>query len=226
MDWYNDERLAGEVRSMTPVQRRKAAILALRRLQQPLTGLAMPQEWGVDSQVLKAVLRAGESALKNAYDGSLHAAVEEILRAPIFADEEDDLYAEGNQELQLEVLAAWINLCEVWEEMREGATKSLLMKVRQLTIGEDAGVQQSLSVISGEAERQAYLDGVDRTLAEYGLGYFGTRNIEIERRCNDVILGSSDDMELWASRDGREVQQLCDEFSSEILSVLQDSSSF
>ncbi|MFD0367666.1 hypothetical protein [Streptomyces sp. NPDC127114] len=225
MNWYKDEHLAREVASMTPTQRRKAAILALWRLQAPLMGLAMPQEWGIDRQVLEAVERASESALKNAEDGSLRAAAEEISRASIFADE-GDLYPEGNQELQLEVMASWIHLCEVWEEMRPEATKSILMKVRQLTIGEDAGVQQSLSVIAGEVERQTYLEGVDGTLAEYGLGYFGTRNIEIERRCNNVILRSSDGLELWEIGPGREVRQLCYEFGSEILSVLKDGSSF
>ncbi|MFJ8670157.1 hypothetical protein [Streptomyces sp. NPDC093600] len=224
MDWFDDAQLEGEIRRMNPAQRHKAAFLALRRLQGPLLGLPMPEEWGIRAEVVAAILQAGSARLDGAVDRDLHRAIEALLSADLFEDG-NEVHPEGNEEFQLDVLSAWISLEESLGDMDEETIYDILMRVRQLANATDVVVDQSLSVLEGEGDHRDYILGVGGSLSAYGLGYFGTRNIELEQKCNSAILSFEGDG--WGGSEvGREALGLCDEFGQEVLSVLIRTSTF
>jgi hypothetical protein len=52
------------------------------------------------------------------------------------------------------------------------------------------------------------------------LGYFATRNLEVEGRCHEAVLAAADGADLPASATGRELVALCDDYSRELVGVL------
>ncbi|MFF5977120.1 hypothetical protein ACFY7C_37070 [Streptomyces sp. NPDC012769] len=208
MDWFDDERLDNEIKGMTSAQRHQAAYLALRRLRGPLLGLPIPQEWGITPEVLQGVLDAGGARLDGEPSESLHHAVADLVRAPVFAGKVD-FDPDDDEIFLLEVMSSWIVLEGALGGMGEDLILEMINRARQLSNSIDVAVEASLP-ISGEASRREYIRTVDNDLARYGLEYFGTRNIEIERECHRSILASSG-RDLGA-REG-EVLTLCDEFS-------------
>ncbi|MEU2864127.1 hypothetical protein [Streptomyces mirabilis] len=82
-------------------------------------------------------------------------------------------------------------------------------------------MDDSLTVVEGEDLRERYLAGIDERLHAYGVGYFASRNLEVEGKCHEAILAASDDGELFTSAAGRELLVDCDDYSNEMLSALR-----
>lgn len=55
----------------------------------------------------------------------------------------------------------------------------------------------------------------------YGLGYFGSRNIELEFACHAAIVNQSSDGGFFFSAEGRELLARSDEFSAEFVVSLR-----
>ncbi|WP_371497443.1 hypothetical protein OG871_15880 [Kitasatospora sp. NBC_00374] len=51
----------------------------------------------------------------------------------------------------------------------------------------DSFMDGSLVRVGGSGLRERYLGGISESLRAYGPGYFGTRNIEIEYACHEVV---------------------------------------
>jgi hypothetical protein len=55
----------------------------------------------------------------------------------------------------------------------------------------------------------------------YELGYFGSRNIELEFACHAAIVNQSSDEGFFSSAEGRELLARGDEFSAEFVTSLR-----
>ncbi|QIY96384.1 hypothetical protein HEP87_23155 [Streptomyces sp. S1D4-11] len=75
--------------------------------------------------------------------------------------------------------------------------------------------------VEGEDLRERYLAGIGERLHAYGVGYFASRNLEVEGLCHKAILAGSDGGELFTSAAGRELLINCDDCSNEMLSALR-----
>ncbi len=74
--------------------------------------------------------------------------------------------------------------------------------------------------LDGESERKAYLETMPDGIRNLGLGYFGSRNIDLERQCHQAIQKTSDGESIFDLKEGREILAKCDEFSNEVSDVL------
>lgn len=215
VDWRFDDALTAQIRRMDRAQRHQAAFFALRRLQAPLSGMGMPPEWGVDPAAVDALLRQGAARLDGEHDDAFQQAVERLSQAPLFESEIDPGLAES---FQLEAISQWLLLGEALGEMSEDQTDGIIVRVRELANYLDEYVDGTLTVVEGEDRRERYLAGVADPLRAYGLGYFATRNLEVEGRCHEAILSTD---VLPGSETGRELTALCDAYSRELVSALQ-----
>ncbi|MFE2610011.1 hypothetical protein ACFXI6_10365 [Streptomyces mirabilis] len=218
VDWRDDEVLSARISAMNRPRRHQAAFLALRRLQAPLLGIEMPADWGIDSVVVDALLRSGGVRLDGEADEVFQQAVAELCAAPLFESEVDPEFAEL---FQLETIGGWILLGEALGEMSEVQTDGIISLARELANSLDTCMDDSLTVVEGEDLRERYLAGIDERLHAYGVGYFASRNLEVEGKCHEAILAASDDGELFTSAAGRELLVDCDDYSNEMLSALR-----
>ncbi|MFK0108651.1 hypothetical protein [Streptomyces sp. NPDC091217] len=218
MDWRFDDALTVQIRSMDRVQRHKAVFFALRRLQAPLTDIGMPEEWGVDPAVVEALLRQGAAQLDGEPDDSFQQAFSRLSQAPLF---ELEVAPELAESFQLEAISGWMMVSEALGEMSEDQTDAIIVRTRELADYLDKCVNDTLAVVAGEGDRARYLASVAAPLRGYGLGYFATRNLEVEAQCHEVILDTSDGVDLLTSVTGRDLLALCDVYSREMASVLR-----
>jgi hypothetical protein len=72
----------------------------------------------------------------------------------------------------------------------------------------------------GEEAHQRYLARLGADVREYGLDYYGSRNIEVEFACRAVIDAWDGDRFL-VSPSGRELFELCDRFSGELVAGIR-----
>jgi hypothetical protein len=209
MEWPDEAVLTARIASMDGAQRHQAAYLALRRLQAPLLGIPMPPEWGVDPAAVLGVLDAGAARLDGEADDRLHRAVAALSRAPLFESEVDPELAES---FQLEAIGGWLQLEEALGEMSAARTDEIITLARRQADYLDGCIDATLMVVAGEEARERYLAAVeDPRLRAHELGYFATRNLEVEARCHAAVLAGSP----------REPLHLCDEYSHEMLTALK-----
>ncbi|MFK4147991.1 hypothetical protein [Streptomyces sp. NPDC004065] len=218
MDWHDDATLSARIGAMDRQQRHQAVYLALRRLRAPLLGMEMPADWGIDPAALDALIRRGGERLDGAADEEFLQAVGRLTSAPLFESEIEPGFAES---FQLEAVNGWLMLGEALGEMSETQTETLIYLARELADYLDGFMENSSVEVAGEDQRDAYLAGVDDQLRGYGLRYFGTRNLDVERACHDAILTAPDSDGLLSSETGRRLLEICDEYSGEMLSVLR-----
>ncbi|MFF1739516.1 hypothetical protein [Streptomyces mirabilis] len=217
MNWRDDEVLSAQIRVMDRPQRHQAAFLALRRLQAPLFCIEMPADWGIDPAVVDALLRSGGARLDGEADEKFQQAVAELCAAPLFESEVEPEFAEL---FQLETIGGWLLLGEALGEMSEVQTDRIISLARELADSLDTIMDDSLTVVEGEDLRERYLDGIDERLHTYGVGYFASRNLEVEGRCHEAILAASAGGELFTAA-GHELLINCDDYSNEVLSALR-----
>ncbi|MEU0603982.1 hypothetical protein ABZ484_38070 [Streptomyces sp. NPDC006393] len=218
MDWHDDEALSAQIRAMGRRQRHQVAYLALRRLQAPLLGMEMPDDWGIDPAALDSLIRRSEERLDGEADEVFQQAIGRLTSAPLFESEVEPGLAES---FQLEAINGWLMLSEALGEMNETQTETLVYLARELADYLDGIMENSSVEVAGEDQRDAYLAGIDDRLRSYGLRYFGTRNLDIEGACHKAVLAASDHDDLLSSPVGRELVGACDEYSGQMLSALR-----
>ncbi|WP_327064940.1 hypothetical protein [Kitasatospora sp. NBC_01302] len=218
LDWREDGALSAQISAMSRRQRYQAAYLALRRLQAPLLTIEMPLEWGVETSLLGSLFRAGAAQLDGEVNENIDHAVAELVSAPLF---ESQIEPEFSESFQLEAINGWLMLSESLGEMSEEQTDRLVGLAREMAFYLDSQLEGSLTVVAGEAHRESYLAGVDDRFRAYRLGYFGTRNLEIEGACHESVLVDSLGDDLLGSDAGRRLAAACDEYSGELSSALQ-----
>ncbi|MFH9553763.1 hypothetical protein ACIBAH_14045 [Streptomyces sp. NPDC051445] len=202
---------------MGQAQRHQAVFFALRRLQAPLSDLTMPEEWDVDPSAVEVLLRQGAARLDGEPNDAFQQALDRLGEAPLFASEVDPQIAEY---FQLEAISGWMLLSEALGEMSEAQTDTIVVRARELADYLDGYLHETLMVVPGEEDRERYLVDVAEPLRAYGLGYFATRNLEVEGRCHEAILTAADGTNVLASATGRELVALCDDYSRELVAVL------
>ena len=203
LDWREDETLTAQLRVMSRRQRNQAAYLALRRLQAPLLRIAMSADWGVAPAVVDSLIRSGEAQLDGENDGALRLAIAELCAAPLFESEIEPEFAES---FQLEAINGWLAFGDALGEMSEVQAGGLIGLARELAEYLDKSMENSLTV----AEH----------LISNGLGYFGTRNLEVESICHGGILAAPGNEVAASSEAGRRLLDVCDEYSNQLASVL------
>ena len=217
LDWRDDENLSAQIRFMSRRQRNQVAYFSLRRLQAPLLRIAMPEEWGVDPVAVDSLVQIGEAQMDGEINGELQQAITELCAAPLFQSEIDPQFAES---FQLEVINGWLMLGEVLGVMSEVQTGRIVCLARELGEYLDKCVENSLAAVEGEGDHARYLASADECFLSYGLGYFGTRNLEVESICHEVILTAPRDAVTASSDTGRHLLGVCDEYSNQLTSAL------
>ena len=218
VDWRFDDVLAEEIRRMDRAQRHQAAFFALRRLQAPLMGIRMPEEWGVDPAAVENLLQQGAVRLDGEPDHAFQQALDRLSQAPLFESEVDPELAES---FQLEAISGWMLVGEALGEMSEAQTDTIVVRARELADYLDEYMDGTLTVVAGEEGRERYLANVPDSLRSYGVGYFATRNLEVERRCHGEILGAPGGACMPISALGHELLVLCDDYSRELVAALR-----
>lgn len=217
MDWRFDDGLTDEIRRMDRAQRHQAAFFALRRLQAPLSNMRMPEEWGIDPAAVENLLQLAAVRLDGDPDYAFQQALGRLRQAPLFESEVDP---ELGESFQLEAISGWLLVGEALGEMSEEQTDTVVVRARELADHLDGYMDGTLTVVAGEEDRDRYLANVADPLRSYGLGYFATRNLEVERRCHEAILGAAGGVCMPASALGHELLVLCDDYSCELVSAL------
>ncbi|WP_234328152.1 hypothetical protein [Streptomyces sp. NRRL S-37] len=218
LDWRFDEVLTAQIQRMNRAQRHQAAFLALRRLQAPLLEIEMPGDWGIEPAVIESLVHTGAERLNGELDDAFQQSIAQLMRAPLFESEIDPELAES---FQLEAIGGWILLGQALGELSEVQTDRIIILAREQADYLDQCIEGTLMVIEGEDLRGRYLESVDDRFRSYGLGYFATRNLEVESQCHEVILAASDGPEVFANQAGRELLNACDTYSAEVLSALR-----
>ncbi|WP_437094083.1 hypothetical protein [Streptomyces sp. enrichment culture] len=218
VDWRDDEALTAQIRRMDRAQRHQAVFLALRRLQAPLVDIEMPGDWGVDPAAVDSLLRCGAARLDGEPDDAFRQALARLSRAPLFESEVDPELAES---FQLEAIGGWLLVGEALGEMSEDQTDGIVLLARAQADHLDGCIDDTLMAVGDEGLRERWLAQAGSHLRAYGLGYFATRNLEVEGRCHEVVLAASAGGDLLASEAGRELLNMCDDYSSEVASALR-----
>ncbi|MFJ8110263.1 hypothetical protein [Streptomyces sp. NPDC096132] len=217
MDWRFDDALTAQIQRMDRAGRHQAMFFALRRLQAPLSDIVMPQEWGIDPAAVEDLLRHGAAQLDGEPHQAFQQALDRLSQAPLFESQVEPEIAET---FQLEAISGWMLVSEALGEMTGEQTDAIVVRVRELAHYLDECVDNTLMVVAGEEERERYLANVADPLRAYGLGYFATRNLEVEGRCHETILAAADGVDLPASAAGRELLALCDDYGRELVAAL------
>ncbi|WP_141726644.1 hypothetical protein [Actinacidiphila rubida] len=183
-----------------------------------MAGIAMPEEWGVDPAVLARLLGAGAGRLDGGADGELATAIADLRSTPLFASEVEPEVAES---FQLDALSAWLTFADVLGAMGEEDTERIVRLARELAVYLDDVMEASLIVVPGDGARARYLAEVGDGPRAYGLGYFGTRNLEVEAACHEAIASAGPEAEALDPAAVRRCMAVCDGFSSELTSALR-----
>lgn len=217
-DWLDDDDLAGQIRSMSRGQRHWAAYLALRRLQSPLVGIELPDSWGMEPEDLESMLREGSGRLDGRVNPNLSEAVVRLCE-PLSGIELDP---DPVELFQLEAIGGWDLLRMSLGEMEEGRTIRIVTLAREMAHYVD-GISGQVSTGGNSRSYERRLGEIEESVRDYGLGYFGSRNIEVELACHGVILTSPEVADY--ATDNAVNEQLCavcEEFSDEFLVALRD----
>ncbi len=177
----------------------------------------MPGEWGVDPAAVDSLIQNGQAQMDGETNRGLQQAVIELCSAPLFESEIEPEFAES---FQLEAINGWLMLAEALGELSEAQTGRIIHLARELADYLDKYMKSSLTLVKGEGDRERYLDSVGGYLRSYDLGYFGTRNLEIEGACHEAILAALGHDELITSRVGHQLLDRCDEYSNQLASAL------
>ncbi|MBY8876857.1 hypothetical protein [Actinacidiphila acidipaludis] len=216
-EWRDDEALWARIRAMTPGQRRRSAYFALRRVQGPLVDIAVPDEWGIDSGALASLLRAGAGLPVARAGAELRAARAALMAAPLFTAEVEPELVES---FQLEALNGWLMFVDALGEMSEADTERIVRLARELAVYLDDVLEGSLTVVPGEEARARWVADADEEPRAYGLGYFGTRNLEVEAACHEALGDLPADADPLGSAADLSLEAACDAYGTELSAVL------
>jgi hypothetical protein len=85
----------------------------------------------------------------------------------------------------------------------------------------DECIDDALTPDPGGDAHDLYLSQLGDEIRVYELGYFGSRNIELEFACHAAIVNQSSDEGFFSSAEGRELVARGDEFSAEFATSLR-----
>ncbi|WOX10205.1 hypothetical protein [Streptomyces sp. N50] len=171
----------------------------------------------MDPAAVDSLIRTGQAQMDGEINGGLQQAIIELRSAPLF---ESDIEPEFTESFQLEAINGWLMLGEALGELSEIQTDRVIYLARELADYLDKYMDSSLTVVEGEGDRERYLSSADQHFLSYGLGYFGTRNLEVESACHETILTAPENDDLLSSVMGRQLLDLCDEYSDRLALAL------
>jgi hypothetical protein len=224
MDWQRDESLDSWIEAANQRQRYHAAALAVRRLRAPLLQIEMPGEWGVAVSLADALF----DAMAAGPGARFTDLVAELRTTPLFSSEVDANLA---QEVQLNAIDGLQSLGDAQHDLDAATTERIISHARGQAhyLDEFVADQPMPDPLEPdplepdpleEEAHQRYLAGLGADVREYGLDYYGSRNIDVEFACRAVI-DARDGDGLLASPAGRELFELCDRFSGELVAGIR-----
>jgi hypothetical protein len=214
MDWQRDESLDSWISAADRLQRHDAAVFALRRLRAPLLDIEMPEEWGIQRQLVESLF----DILGSGPSDSVQNIISDIRTAPLFESEVDP---EVGEEIQLEAIAGLLDLGDAHHDLDVKTAERIIAIPRAMAHGLDRLFADSMTSDPLEDGHRQYVSALDASVAAYGLDYYGSRNIEVEFACRDAIDRWQDGEALFTAPSRRELLELCDEFSAELVSGIR-----
>lgn len=202
-------------------QRLMVALLALQRLRAPMFAFAMPSDWGVDIGLIDSMLSLNHLTLGSFPEEEFRQNFVNLSSSPLFQDEQDpDLI----QTFQLETIGGLEMLSEALGSMSVEETKYIALIPRGMANYLDRCIEAGRTGDPLFETHRAYLKRLDDIVRGYGLGYFGSRNIEVEWECSRAIAAADQagagDVEIERSL------AACHAFSDELAQALREDESF
>jgi hypothetical protein len=214
MDWQRDESLDSWISAADWLRRHQATSLALRRLRAPLLDIEMPAEWGIDQRLVESLF----DILASGPSDSVQNIISDIRMAPLFESEVDPTLAE---EVQLEAIGGLLDFGDSHRDLDVKTTGRIITIAREMAHYLDQFFADSLTPDPLEDAHRGYVSQLDASVAAYGLDYYGSRNIKVEFDCRDAIDRWPDGEGMFTTLSGRELLQLCDEFSAELVTGIR-----
>jgi hypothetical protein len=214
MDWQRDESLDSWIDAADRRQRYQAAALAMRRLRGPLFKIEMPEECGIAVSLAEALFDAVAAGPGERFTD----LVAELRGTPVFSSEVDANLA---QWVQLGAIDGLPSLGDAQHDLNAATTERIISLARgSAHYLDEFVVDRPMPDPLEEKAHQWYLAGLGADVRKYGLDYYGSRNIEVEFACRVVIDARNSDG-LLASPTGRELFELCDRFSGELVAGIR-----
>jgi hypothetical protein len=214
MDWQRDESLDSWISAADWLRRHQAASLALRRLRAPLLDIEMPAEWGIDRRLVESLF----DILASWPSDSVQNIISDIRMAPLF---ESEVYPTLAEEVQLEAIGGLLDFGDSHRDLDVKTTGRIITIARGMAHYLDQLFADSLTLDPLEDAHRGYVSQLDASVAAYAMDYYGSRNIKVEFDCRDVIDRWPDGEGMFTTPSGRELLQLCDEFSAELVSGIR-----
>ncbi|MET8453765.1 hypothetical protein [Streptomyces sp. NPDC005209] len=217
MNWERDDSRTARIASMHWRQQYQTAVMAICRLRKPLLEVDMPADWAVPPDLIGSMFETMLAEPTEALDHEVRGQADEVLQAPLF---EFELEPEFVEEVQLEALNGLLMLGEGLRELGAKRADYIVYRVRAMTTYVDEVIADSLRLDPDEGTHRRYLSQLGNDVRAYGLGYFGSRNIELEFACHGAIVQSSD-VDFFSSAAGRELLIRSNEYSAEVATALR-----
>jgi len=220
MDWERDDSLVARIESLDWRQRYQTAVMALLRLRAPMMEFGMPADWGVRLDLVSSLFVTLTAEPGDALAEAVHTCIDELKTAPLLADGE---YVDPDlvQEVQLEAVSCLLTLSDGLMDLDVDSTEYIAYRVRAMSRYLDGLIDDTLTPDPDEDAHELYLSQLRDEIRTYGLGYFGSRNIELEFACHAAIVSQSSDGGFFFSAEGRELLARGDEFSAEFAMSLR-----
>lgn len=220
MDWERDGSLVARIESLDWRQRYQTAVMALRRLRAPLMEFGMPADWGVPLDLVRSLFVTLTAEPGDALADAVHTGVDALRRAPLVADRE---YVDADliQEVQLDAIGCLLMLNDGLMDLDVDSTEDIAYRVRAISHYLDGFIDDSHIPDPGEDAHELYLSQLGDEIRVYELGYFGSRNIELEFACHAAIVTQSSAEGFFSSAAGRELLARGDAFSAEFVTSLR-----
>lgn len=218
MDWERDDTRTARIAAMDWRQRYRTAVMALCRLRTSLLEVGLLADWGISPDLVGSLFGALLADPAEAVDHEVRARAAELTQAPLFASEQEPEFAE---QVQLEVLSGLLMLGEGVMELDAKRADYIVYRVRAMTTYVDAVIADSLAPDPDEEAHQRYLSRLGDEVRAYGVGYFGSRNLELEFDCRTAIEEQGEAEGFFSSTAGRELLARGDEYGAEVAAVLR-----
>jgi hypothetical protein len=220
MDWERDGALVARIESLDWRQRYQTAVMALRRLRVPLLEFGMPAAWGVPVDLVRSLFVTLTAEPRDALADAVHTGVGALQMAPLLADRE---YVDPDliQEVQLEAIGCLLTLNDGLMDLDVDSTEDIAYRVRAMSHYLDQCIDDARTPDPGEDAHALYLSQLREEIRVYEVGYFGSRNLELEFACHAAIVNQRSDERFFSSAAGRELVARGDEFSAEFVTSLR-----
>ncbi|NUS17125.1 MAG: hypothetical protein HOY69_37990 [Streptomyces sp.] len=219
MDWEQDASRTERIAALDARQRFLTAALALRRLRAAVLDVGLPADWGVPAELVGGLFATLAAEPTQELAEAVHGQVAELLETPVFGPFE--MEPEFVEQVQLEALSGLVMMDEGLPELDVEQADYIVYRVRAMADYTDGMISDSLRMDPDEEPHQRYLDRLGAEVRAYGLGYFGSRNLEREFACHAAIVDPGSAGSFFTSAVGREQARLCDEFGAELVPVLR-----